>query len=489
MYTNTRERRLTVGFRERIYAAFNAFSGKVPSGKAEETPFFYSYSGAGTGQASYNIKVNPQKLRAFSETAVVRHAIDYIRNQVSKLDWDIVPIDGKKFTGAQMKQVQIAKNVFRQPNGDDNFMTFLGQLIEDMLVIGSGTFEIKKWNGNVENPYLLYPVDASSIQIYLDWDGSPTTKRYAQLDLQGRQVDFTPQEFVMVRYTPRTNTPFGIGPVESAYQQIQYLIDAQAYAGKTASSATPKKLLFLGQEITDPQLKEFRLYWQNDVEGRSNTPIIGGTDDVKSIELGASNDSSLYLQWQAFLITVIANAFGLDAMKFGATMSMGRSTGETLDSMSDEGAVKPVAHSLEHNMTQLLALFGLEGVAEFKFMFITSMDDKKAMGAVHQLYGQLDAMTINEIRHEIGLPDLPIDPETGKSMGDMTISAYRAKYGSKPPTSDSGDGSVDPEEAKGQVNGDKSKTGNEEKNNGVNGAKNIKEKSALSKAHDTGLNK
>lgn len=480
-----------MGFRDRVFAALNAFSGKVPDGKAEDNPFFYSYSGH--GQASRNVKVDPQKLRAFSETAVVRHAIDYIRNQVSKLDWDIYPKTGKKFTAAQKKQVEIAKNVLTRPNVDDNLMTFLGQLIEDMLVVGYGTFEIKRWSGNDSNPYLLYPVDAASIQIYLDWNGSPTQRRYAQQDLRGNQVDFTPQEMMMLKFTPRSNTPFGIGPVESAFQQIQYLIDAQAFAGKTASSATPKKLLYLGAEVTDTQLKEFRAYWQDSVEGRSNTPIIGGTDDVKSIELGAANDQSLYLQWQGFLISVIANAFGLDAMKFGATMSMGRSTGETLDSMSDEGAVRPVAHSIEHYMTQLLGLFGLDGVAEFKFMFITSIDDRKSIGAIHQLYGQLDIMTINEIRREIGLPDLEKDEETGESMGDLTISAYRAKYGKAAPAqspdpTDEGNDPNDPEAAKGEVNGDKSKTGNEETNNGVNGAKKLKEDSSLSKAHDAGLN-
>jgi hypothetical protein len=185
-----------LGFRDRITAAFNAFSGKAPAGKSENVPFFYTYSGS---ESSPNMKINPMKLRGFSETAVVRHAIDYIRNQVSKLDWDIEPLPGKKFTAANMKQIEIAKNVFRTPNVDDNFMTFLGQMIEDMLVIGSGTFEIKKWNGNGDQPFLLYPVDSASVQIYINWDGSPTSKRYAQLDISGQQVDFSPQEMMMMK--------------------------------------------------------------------------------------------------------------------------------------------------------------------------------------------------------------------------------------------------------------------------------------------------
>lgn len=215
-------------------------------------------------------------------------------------------------------------------------------------------------------------------------------------------------------------------------------------------------------------------------------PIIGGTDDVKSIELGAANDQSLYLAWQQFLIAIIANAFGLDITKFGATMQLSRQTGEKQDEMSDEGAIKPVAFALEKYMTQLMGLFDLEGVAEFKFQWTQNMDDRKAIGAVHQLYGQLDVLTIDEMRAEVGLDPL-VDPETGEAIGQYTVSVYRAKYGTPPPIAPTDDSS-DADAAKGQVNGDTNKTGNEETNNGVNGAKKIKEKSSLSKAHSQGLN-
>jgi hypothetical protein len=273
-------------------------------------------------------------------------------------------------------------------------------------------------------------VDAASVQIYMDWDGTPSKPRYAQVDLRGQRIDFKNYELLVVKHNPRSNTPFGLSPVEVAVQQIQYLLQAQAYAGQTASNATPKKLLYLGQEITEKQLSEFRIYFKNEIEGRSHMPIIGGNDQPHTIDLGLSNDQNLFLQWQSFLIALIANVFGLDALKFNAFVGINRSTGDVLDDISDESAVRPLASSIAHSINQqLLSVLGIADFAEFKFHYTTSNADRKALGVIHQLYMQMDVMTINEARREIGLADLPYSDVIGKSKGDLTLSEYRGIFG------------------------------------------------------------
>jgi HK97 family phage portal protein len=424
----TKPSRPSIG--NRIQAAFNAFTGRVPQGNAIQDPYFFHYSSSVMGTPTQAHAINYPQLRAFSETPIPRRAIDYIRTQVTRLEWDILIKHGKKATSEQRKRIEIAKNVLRNPNASDNWTSFIGQIIEDMLVIGMGTSEVKDWKTNKEMPYILYPVDAASVQIYMDWDGNPNTRRYAQVDLHGRAVDFTPKELLVFTHNPRTNTPFGLAPLEVAVQQITYLLDAQSYAGKTASNATPKKLLYLGQEVTEDQVREFRRYFRDEIEGRSHIPIIGGTDDVKSVELGLATDHALFLQWQAFLIAIIANAFGLDAMKFNAFVGINRSTGDALDDTSDESAIRPMAHQIEHYINQfLLSLFGISDIAEFKFRFTTSFQDRKSLSVIHQIYAQIDVLTINEIRREIGLPDLPKDDLLGYSKGELTLSEYRGIFG------------------------------------------------------------
>jgi HK97 family phage portal protein len=414
-------------FSERIQAALSAFRGKQPQSEAIQNPFFYTFSVGHSGAS--DPRINTEQLRNFSQTPIVRRAVDYIRNQVSRLAWDIDPIGNQKLTKQQLKKVQLAKNVLRNPNFDDNWVSWIGQMVEDLLVIGMAASEKKPFS-QPDHPYLLFPVDSASIKIYLDWDGTPSKPRYAQEDLHGKVIDFKNSDLLVMKHNPRSSTPFGLSPVEVCIQQIQYFLNAQAYAGATASNATPKKLLNLGKDISQQQLMEFRTYFKNEIEGRSHMPIFGGVEGIQSVELGLASDQALFLTWQSFLISIIAAAFNLDSMKFNDYVGVNRSTGDTLDDISDEGAIRPMSHTLEHYINQqILPLFGIDEFAEFKFRFTTSYQDRKSLAVIHQIYAQADVLTINEMRREVGLPDLPYSDVIGASKGSLTLSEYRAIFG------------------------------------------------------------
>lgn len=487
------ERRWHMGFYNRLKAAIDAFSGKVPQGKAEQYPLSMFFSAGSIGQPTQNSKINHQMLRNFSENAVVRRAIDYIRNQVCRLAWDFetVLID-KKLTAEQKRKVELMRNCLMNPNPNDDWMSWIGQKIEDILVIGQAYTENKPFDGHEkDHPYLWYPVDAASVQIYLDWDGDPRKSRYAQFDLKGKRIDLKTTELFEIVHNKRSNTPFGLSPVEVSVHQIQYLLEAQNYAGKTASNATPKKLLDLGSDASESQVQSFRRYFKDEIEGRSHLPIIGGTENPKSIELGHTGDQALFLQWQAFLIGIIASSFNLDAMKFNLVVGINRSTGDTLDDVSDEGAIRPMAQQIEYFINRhIVPLFGLDGVVKFRFQYTTSFQDRKSLGVIHQIYLQAETMTINEARREIGLTPLPYSDLIGMSKGDLTLSEYRAIFGGTVTMQDSvgidnDTGTENPirEEMESKIVQDPNNNGG---NNGVHGTPAPKEKPS-NQRNDKGL--
>lgn len=421
-----------MGIATRLRAAIDAFSGKVPQGKAEQYPLSMFYTVGNLGQPTQNSKINHQMLRNFSENAVVRRAIDYIRNQVGRLDWGIENVDrDKKLTAQQQKKVDLLRACLLNPNPEDDWMSFIGMVIEDLLVIGDAYVENKEFQGHEkDHPYLFYPVDSASIQHYLHWNGDPKQNRYAQFDLHGKRVDFKPTELFQAVHNKRTSTPFGLSPVEVSIYQIQALLEAQNFASKTASNAVPKKLLFLGADASQTQVQEFRNYFRDEIEGRSHFPILGGTDDVKSIELGHVGDQALFLEWQKMLIAIIASSFNLDVMKFNLTVGINRSTGDVMDDVSDEGAIRPMSQQLEHFINaNIVPLFGLDGIVRFKFQYTTSYQDRKSLAVIHQILLQADAITINEARKEIGLPDLPYSDLISDSKGSLTLSEYRSIFG------------------------------------------------------------
>lgn len=447
-------------FMSRLRTARDVMMGRIPEQKGQSTPFFWGNFSQNSVMPQSKPELNYQRLRALSETPIPRRAIRYIKSQISRLDKGFFPKKGKKLTSAQKKQLEALNAVFESPNANDTWITMVEKWVEDMLVLGWSTTVIKEWN-KPEHPLLLFPSDAASFQLYMDWAGDPKQRRYAQFDLHGQRVDFLSSEVFPIIFDSRTADPFGVAPLASCANEIEYLLQAMSYATSVASQAHPKKLLHLGEDADQDFIKETRIYWGDEVEGRGRLPIVGGTKAPTSIELGADSDESLFLKWQERLILVIANCFGLDAQKMNIISGINRSTGDTLNDETEESAIRPVAYTIQTAINNyFLRRFGLFDVAEFKFLFTTSVSDKKALAVLHQIRLQDDSMTINEARAEMGEPPLEIDPETGKSKGDYTLTEFRAKYGSH---------------SLGSQVGSDQKTDAEKGNNGVYGAKAVKE--------------
>lgn len=450
----------------RLQAAWDAFK-RIPQQVSKEFPFFIDFGHGNTSTRKtsgtpYQKRLSGPKLRRFSETPVVRRLISYYRSQVIRLDWIIQPKEGKKLTQAQKKALEECSNLLRTPNPDDSWRSFLGQLIEDQLVIGWGVTEIKPQRAGAAHKYALFPVDGASLQVYTDWDGTPNLARYGQVDIYGNEMPFLNRELMVMKHNPRTNTPFGLGPVEVAANEIDYLLNAMAFAGRTASNANPKKLLWL-KGMSNDQVNTIRAWWAQDVEGSGRMPIMGGDGDASSVELGLVTDQNLFLKWQEFLVAIIADAFDIDVQKVNLIVGINRSTGESLDDVTDEGAIRPLASNIEEHINQfVLPLYGLADVAEFRFRWTTSVTDRKKLSTVQQIELQMDTLTVNEARAERGLaPMLVIDPLTGKDIGTYTLSAYRAAvqriFGVAPQADSATDTDND---------------GKKEGNNGVNGMKN-----------------
>lgn len=403
----------------------SAIRGRDPQPRAEQTPFYFPFIGSMGGG---NVRPQPKytmnfvKLRTFSESPIPRRAIDFIKNQISMLDYHISTKDGKEMNPRQKKDAERIMAVLSRPNSNESWRTFIEQVVEDMLVIGYATVEKREWKSNAKKPLVLFPFDGASLNLYADWDGSPTKPRYAQIDPYGQTVNFTKDQLMYIRFNPRTSTPWGLSPLEVAAQTVDYLLNAQAYAGRAASATTARKLLDLGESIDPMQLDEVRQWWRSEVEGRGHTPIIGGSKGAQSIELGAANDEALFLKWQGFLINQIANAFGLDSQKFGAVLAS-RATGDILDDSTDEGAIRPLAHSIAAAINgDIVEALGITDLI-FEFRWTANYKDRKSLSAIHQIYLTQEVMMIDEVRKEIGLAPLP------EGKGKYTLSEYRAIYG------------------------------------------------------------
>lgn len=372
----------------------------------------------GTGGNKVLFKPNPRNLRYFSRTPIARRAINAIKNPVSMLGWAIVPIEGVTENSEIKRQIKMVTDTLMRPNSDDNFLSFLQQVIEDVLV-GAGAIEVNM-SGDPERPVWLWPVDGLSIQIYPGWAGGRSEARYFQTVgygniamASGQGVQLRDDELIYIRPNPSAATPFGFGPLEIAFNSISRALSTAQFAGKLAANALPPFMLDLG-EVDKNLLNSWRKYWRDSVEGQGEVPIIGteigsGSDPGKSrgataIRLFPEGDAALFLGYQEFLRTEIAAAFDLTNMNLNIERDVNRSTSEVSEDKDWDHAIKPMASMIKCHFDShiIRRAFGFSQI-EFKWNGI-DREDEYSTAQIKKIYYDINVLTPNQIRQQLGEP-------------------------------------------------------------------------------------
>ncbi len=358
--------------------------------------------GAGTMQI-HMPKPTPRNLRQFARTPYARRAINAIKNPIAGMAFDVVPKPGVTITDQIRLRADALKAAFNRPNPDDSFRSLIEQVMEDTL-IGAGAIE-QRQTGNAGQPFMLWPVDGLSIDVDPHWDGDPRAPRYAQGLGQASTVSLRNDELIYFRVNPTTYSPFGLGPLEVAFQSIARQLAVADYAGKLAANARPNVLLNLGTDISADQIQAFRGYWRNDIEGQGMMPIIGG-NQVQALPLTPEGDDALFLSYQDWMVREIATCFDLSPQNMGLERDINRSTADAAETRDWDQAIRPFASLIAAHLNRDL-LHGLLGEEELEFRWI-GLDriDEVAISQIWDVYYRTNLMTPNEMRHRLGLPAL-----------------------------------------------------------------------------------
>jgi hypothetical protein len=325
----------------------------------------------GPYQAPRNLlpKPTPVNLRRFAETPLVRRAINVIKDRIASLDWQIKLKRG--YSPATVtdsdQRAAILRQTLEGPNTGDSFRTLIEQVLEDTLVGGYGAIEMEL-SGDPLRPFDLWPVDGATIKINAKWDGSATTPRYAQATglaigqitpLGGDSLDAkTPgliplldDELIYIRLNPRSYTPFGLGPLEVAFETVNSFLGAHRFAGKLASNSVVQYALWLN-ETNPAQHERLIRWWQDEVEGTGRVPILSSESKPEVLRFAGGTDADLHLEWQQFLLTMIANAFDLPVMVLGISQDVNRATASEFAEEAFQNAIAPLAKLIAEHLTR-----------------------------------------------------------------------------------------------------------------------------------------
>jgi phage portal protein BeeE len=311
-----------------------------------------------------------------------------------------------------------------EPNESDSLRTLLEQVLEDMLVGGFGAVEMEL-TGDSVRPVALWPVDGSTIRINPKWKGGSETPRYAQTNLlqsPDKAIALDDDQLMYIRMNPRTHTPFGLGPLEIAFETVNSLLSAQRFAGKLASNAVVQYALWLN-EATPAEHERLIRWWQDEIEGTGRVPVLSTEQKPEVLRFGSGTDADLRMEWQMFLIRMVANAFGLPPMLLGLENDVNRASSSEFGDEAFRGAIVPVARLIEQHITR--DVFGKRlGWREFEFRF-TELEARDEMTELQIQMELLKAgvLTVSEVRALRGLGAVqPAEPamteETNEESGE-----------------------------------------------------------------------
>jgi HK97 family phage portal protein len=360
-------------------------------------------------RATATPKPTPANLRKFAETPIARRAINVVKDKIASMDWSVRVRRG--YVAAEVPdashRIDALRRALEEPNASDSFRTLIEQALEDLLVGGFGAIEMEA-TGDAARPFQLWPVDGATIQIDVTWNGDPATPRYAQsrgqLSTQ-KLIPLLDDELMYLRLNPRTHTPFGLGRLEVAFETVNQFLSANRYAGRLASNSVVQYALWLN-EATPEQHDRLIRWWQDEIEGTGRVPLLSCEQKPEVLRFAGGTDADLRIQWQEFLLRMIANAFELPPMLLGLQSDVNRSTAGEMADEAFQSAVIPVAKLLAEHITRDLFAKKL-GWREFEFIFndLESRDEMEELQIQTELL-KAGVLTIDEVREMRGLPKL-----------------------------------------------------------------------------------
>src|ERR1700733_6620814 len=371
------------------------------------------YNPAGRGGQNALPKPTAANLRKFAETPVVRRAINVVKDKIASMDWQVRVRRG--YSDGMVKDADARMKVLRrcleEPNISDSFRVLWEQVLEDLLVGGFGAVEMEA-TGDAERPFHLWAVDGATIQIDVKWNGDPEKPRYAQSTGRMGQESLVPlldNELMYVRLNPRTHTPFGLGRLEVAFETVNQFLSANRYAGRLASNSVVQYALWLN-EATPEQHDRLIRWWQDEIEGTGRVPLLSCEQKPEVLRFAGGTDADLRIQWQEFLLRMIANAFDLPPMLLGVYQDVNKATAGEFGDEAFASAVVPVAKLVAEHITRDLFAKKL-GWRDFEFSFndLESRDEMQEVQIQTELL-KAGVLTVDEGREMRGLAKLESAP-------------------------------------------------------------------------------
>jgi capsid portal protein len=160
------------------------------------------------------------------------------------------------------------------------------------------------------------------------------------------------------------------------------------------------------QGLTPEHHERLIRWWQDEIEGTGRVPILSFETKPEVLRFGGGTDADLRLQWQEFLLRIIADAFDLPPQFLGVERDVNRSTAGEMNDQAFRQAIVPTARLLAEHFTRDIISKKL-GWNDLEFVF-ADVDSPNEMeeAQIQEILLRNGIVTVNEVRRMRGLPEL-----------------------------------------------------------------------------------
>ena len=362
-------------------------------------------------------------LRKFSiNHEISRAAINYRKRQLSGLEWDIVAAEDDNDTIDEVKQAEL-RVFFKQIGGIGNkYRKFTNKLVEDLLVLDAVALEKQKTMGG--GLYTLIPIDSSTIRVVVDDTGGtplPPDTAYKQVIRGQVTAEFTTDELVYDMMNPRSNSPYGLAPLESLLVVVSSSLKAGLYnLGYLTDGNIPEGFFGVPKDWTPQMIKDFQENWDAVMAGDE-----AATSKLKFAPEGSYQPAKkpTDMAWDVFnvwLMKVTCALFDVQPSEIGfhekgsmGGAGMAKQSAET----SDNKGLLPLAKFVEEIFTDIIQVELGCPTLKFHFKGLAEKDELQT-ATIAEVKIRSGQRTINEVRTDDGL-----DPDPSPQANMLMISS------------------------------------------------------------------
>lgn len=287
---------------------------------------------------------------------IARSCINYRKSQITQLGWDITTIQDDTKAGEEKAKEGVIKEVkdFFNHISDSgtSLRQFLSVLVEDILVLDAAALYKHKTRGGDILRYL--PIDASTIRLLVNEDGTkpqPPDFAFEQVIKGKVEAELTTDELIYRMMNPRTNTPYGLSPLESLIVTVTTALKTSSYnLSYLTEGNTPEGLVTLPKDIAAnlDKVKEFQTFWDSLIAGdpKMQRRMRFLPEGSTFLPTKKSEDMS-FERFEKWLLQCTCSVFGVPPQDIGFTYDVNKATGEVQDEKGKERGLYPLTNFIK----------------------------------------------------------------------------------------------------------------------------------------------